>query len=266
MISRNEIKNYVEAELKIKLAHHVKYADRYDGPHHPFYIKSADAYPLVLHPDFQKLLAAEPIKGIRLVKLYHNAALTMFPRLSGQNKSPCGYDVEVANIQALKALLQRIGAITADQSDLYDSLAEIRAAEADFEALPETEREAIVLARLGQGRFRDQLMATWDACCAVTGIGIPALLRASHIKPWRLSDNRERLDPENGLLLVATLDAAFDAGLISFDDNGKMIFSSSLGSKPYDILGIKLGSALSRCPSRWQQAFLNHHRTASRLI
>jgi predicted restriction endonuclease len=61
----------------------------------------------------------------------------------------------------------------------------------------------------------------------ITDIQIPALLRASHIKPWRMSDNSERLDPENGLLLVANLDAAFDAGLLSFTDTGRMLFSAT---------------------------------------
>ena len=55
-------------------------------------------------------------------------------------------------------------------------------------------------------------MRLWGGRCAVTGLDLPLLLRASHIKPWRDSDNRERLDPYNGLLLSPSYDAAFDWG------------------------------------------------------
>jgi putative restriction endonuclease len=81
-------------------------------------------------------------------------------------------------------------------------------------------------------------MSIWKGRCAVTGTNVAALLRASHIKPWRVSDNGERLDPENGLLLVANLDAAFDARLVSFRDEGTILSSPNLGSqtvrRPWD--------------------------------
>ncbi|MGO7165362.1 HNH endonuclease, partial [Rhizobium johnstonii] len=64
------------------------------------------------------------------------------------------------------------------------------------------------------------MLAQWHGRCAVTSCNLPAVLRASHIVPWREASNAERLDPENGLPLVATLDALFDVGLISFDDQG----------------------------------------------
>ncbi len=57
--------------------------------------------------------------------------------------------------------------------------------------LPETERESVIKARIGQGVFRKQLLEMWDGC-AVTGVKLPDLLRASHIKPWRYSTNAER--------------------------------------------------------------------------
>lgn len=66
------------------------------------------------------------------------------------------------------------------------------------------------------------MLASWGNCCAVTGVTSPEVIRASHIKPWRDSDNAERLDPYNGLPLVATWDALFDAGLITFTASGDM--------------------------------------------
>jgi putative restriction endonuclease len=86
-----------------------------------------------------------------------------------------------------------------------------------------TEKQAVIQARVGQGRFRNDLLRMWDGRCAITGIALTQLLRASHIKPWASSNNRERIDTYNGLLLAANYDAAFDAGIISFDDSGALL-------------------------------------------
>ncbi|WP_428377079.1 HNH endonuclease [Lichenicoccus sp.] len=131
--------------------------------------------------------------------------------------------------------------------------------------VPETERAALIAARIGQGNFRDDLMRIYENRCAVTNVDVPALLRASHIKPWSKSSNAERLDPENGILLVATLDAAFDAILISFGDDGSMLFHPQLGPDPTATLGIRQGSRLTRAPSTKQGSFLGSHRESARL-
>lgn len=88
----------------------------------------------------------------------------------------------------------------------------------------ETELRAMALSRIGQGKFRTDLFKLWKGC-AVNNITMPELLRASHIKPWEKSNNKERLDPYNGLLLSPIFDALFDKGLISFDDDGKILLS-----------------------------------------
>jgi hypothetical protein len=84
-----------------------------------------------------------------------------------------------------------------------------------------TERDVLAKARIGQGKFRADLVAAWrrGERCALTGVAIPEMLAASHIKPWRKSTNRERLDPMNGLLLVAHLDRLFDRHLASFREH-----------------------------------------------
>jgi HNH endonuclease len=79
------------------------------------------------------------------------------------------------------------------------------------ENVSETSRKRLTDARLGQGKFRTQLDSAWGNACAVTRCSIQEVLRASHIKPWHSSNNRERLDPENGILLTAHLDAFFAA-------------------------------------------------------
>ena len=79
-------------------------------------------------------------------------------------------------------------------------------------------------ARLGQGQFRDGVMAYWQGKCPLTGINEPELLRASHIIPWnRCEDEADRLNPNNGLLLSSLWDAAFDRGIVSFDDDGTVL-------------------------------------------
>jgi hypothetical protein len=82
--------------------------------------------------------------------------------------------------------------------------------------------------RVGQGRFREDAMGLWGGRCAVTGLDIPPLQDASHIKPWRDSDYRERLDPYNGLLPSPAYDAAYDAGLITLAQGGQLIISARL--------------------------------------
>ena len=84
------------------------------------------------------------------------------------------------------------------------------------------------------------------------------VLRASHIKPWRESSDEERLDPENGLLLVANLDALFNDGLITFDDEGEMLVSARLTKKECSLL--HLGGRLRKKPTLQQQHFLQFHR------
>jgi hypothetical protein len=102
--------------------------------------------------------------------------------------------------------------------------------------ITETEKSRLVKTRVGQGDFRARLIEYWQGC-ALTHYQDPSLLVASHIKPWRVSTNREKLDHFNGLLLLPTLDKAFDAGFISFQKTGEILLSPQL-SQP-DVLGIK---------------------------
>ncbi len=93
----------------------------------------------------------------------------------------------------------------------------------------------------------------------MTGLEVEALLRASHIKPWRDSDNRERLDVLNGFMLGPAYDAAFDAGLISFDDIGGVIISPTLPSKQLLAAGIAENAKLTKLVDA-HRGYLAHHR------
>jgi hypothetical protein len=108
-----------------------------------------------------------------------------------------------------------------------------------------TEAERLVIQRIGQNLFRDALMDYWGGRCPLTGISEPALLRASHIVPWSDCTDEQRLDVHNGLLLSALWDAAFDKGLVSFDDDGTLRVSASLSESARQVLGVATVSALA---------------------
>ena len=123
-----------------------------------------------------------------------------------------------------------------------------------------TEVERTTLQRLHQDEFRATLLSYWQGACSVTGIDLPDILRASHIKPWKdCQTDSDRLNVYNGFLLVANLDALFDRGLITFDDTGKLICSSKLSAKQKSDLNLSEDMHL-----RWinpsHQSFLYWHQ------
>lgn len=122
-----------------------------------------------------------------------------------------------------------------------------------------TVKKALIDARLGQGKFRKAVLLQWGQRCAITSAVTEKAIRASHIKPWRESNNDERLDPNNGLPLIASLDALFDAGLISFEESGKMIVSSELSITERSIFGV-VKSSLTKPPTPKMAAYLAYHR------
>jgi hypothetical protein len=127
--------------------------------------------------------------------------------------------------------------------------------EAEVAELGDTEIDRIVRQRVGQGFFRAALIDYWGAC-PLTGVSDPALLRASHIVPWaECASDAERLDVFNGLLLCAHWDAAFDAGLVSFSDDGSVIASPNLSAKAEAVLNLSNVSPLHlEAPHRLQMA------------
>ncbi|MGH1540275.1 MAG: HNH endonuclease [Arenicella sp.] len=119
----------------------------------------------------------------------------------------------------------------------------------------DTEKSTLLKTRIGQGNFRQKLILLWGGC-AVTGYKDASMLVASHIKPWRASSNVERLDGYNGLLLLPTLDKAFDSGLISFGKTGNIIISPLL-QEP-EQLGINESMSITLKPEH--QTYMEFHR------
>ncbi len=122
-------------------------------------------------------------------------------------------------------------------SSEIDAFKEVREHAGEYKALDKTEQEQIVVSRLGQGNFRRNVIRLWGSC-SVTGLQSVTLLRASHIKPWKDSNNQERLNPFNGLLLIPDYDFLFDRGYITFKNNGSVLISQKLSPfarKVFDI-------------------------------
>lgn len=120
-----------------------------------------------------------------------------------------------------------------------------------------TVRQCLMDARIGQGQFCTEVLARWENRCAVSGTIVLKAVRASHVLPWASATDLERLDPDNGLPLVATLDALFDHALISFDQNGGLLVSLAL---PVDQRFVLAGACgLRRPPNDRLAAYLAYH-------
>jgi hypothetical protein len=126
--------------------------------------------------------------------------------------------------------------------------------------IPETEREALIVARRGQGLFKQWVMEI-ETRCRITGVTNPMHLRASHCKPWRDSSNEERLNGENGLLLTPTMDHLFDRGFISFEDSGVLIVSPVAHAPSLNRMGVATDRTINVGTfTEGQRQFLDYHR------
>lgn len=236
----------------------------------PLYVKQSKSLnarekaPLVLHPRFEvQLPALQAIAGVECgdSRYYHNSNLRGFPRRlnGGATEVAYGVDLGFSHPSALELVLEHLVGESLGQGreSISPGFRPVALEEGDL-AITDTEREALIKARIGQGDYRDALLAYWGGC-AVTDCTIPALLRASHIKPWRAASAAERLDPYNGLLLIPNLDLAFDQGLISFDDHGQILLGSDLDPDSAHALNLHPHLRLRQIEAR-HQGYLAWHR------
>ena len=122
-----------------------------------------------------------------------------------------------------------------------------------------TEKYQLVRSRVGQGQYRKNL-ERHEAGCRITGITDKRFLTASHIKPWVKSNDFEKLDGNNGLLLSPHIDRLFDRGYISFQDNGQLIFSPSLPSEVMTAWGLNNPAKVKPLTNK-QSFYMNFHRS-----
>jgi hypothetical protein len=126
--------------------------------------------------------------------------------------------------------------------------------------IPETTRLAIVQARVGQGSFREEV-SRLEKSCRLTGVEDSDHLIASHIKPWKDSDNRERLSGHNGLMLTPTPDHLFDKGFISFSDDGRLLYAARVNREALAKMKVPDEGFYAGRFSQMQVDFMRYHRS-----
>lgn len=181
-------------------------------------------------------LASEGPAGPWFLALDHGGVIAEAGLAADPLQGPGLSRFRFGTMRELYSILPRIYRLAASLPD-----APLRTFQTKVQGLPRTtETERLVVQRIGQDIFRTSLLEYWNGQCPLTGITDTALIRASHIMPWKdCASDAERLDVHNGLLLSALWDAAFDRGLVTFDDEGRPHFSSAL-------------SEAARAELRWQ--------------
>lgn len=122
--------------------------------------------------------------------------------------------------------------------------------------ISDTQRETIIKARLGQGKFRNRLIEHFNTCL-ICGIQHKELLIASHIKPWRDSTDSEKLDVENGFILCANHDRLFDKGLLTVENNGHVVTSKCIET---DLSKLNMSDRILYTLSSENKRYLDWHR------
>lgn len=116
-------------------------------------------------------------------------------------------------------------------------------------------------ARNGQGIYRDKLLSECPFC-PITMINDERLLIASHIKPWAVATDKERLDPKNGFVLSPLYDKLFDRGLMTFTEDRRIILSNWITSKNKERLGVRDGQLVQMLPiDDERQVYMQFHRS-----
>lgn len=165
----------------------------------------------------------------------------------------------IAQSETMPASL-RNGVAASDDLDVWERRLEEQV-ESDA-SVPDTDREAIVRARRGQGLFKQRVMRL-ERRCRVTGVNNLTHLLASHCKPWRDSSNEERLNGENGLLLTPSIDHLFDRGFLGFDNSGELIISPVAHRPSLQKMGIETERLVNVGPfTDGQKHFLEFHRNS----
>lgn len=167
-----------------------------------------------------------------------------------------GGTILVSDVQQLYAVLQHASAVARTMPNrIADQF------RSKTQGLPRsTEAERLVVQRVGQNLFRNVLLDFWRESCCVTGLAVPSLLRASHVKPWaKCTCDDERLDVFNGLLLAPHIDALFDGGWISFSDHGGVLVSKELSNAARVQLGVSSEWSIQGLTPAHAE-FLAHHR------
>lgn len=124
-----------------------------------------------------------------------------------------------------------------------------------------TEKDILAKARIGQGKYRENLIEEFPSGCLITNITDERLLIASHIKPWSVSNNKERVDRYNGLLLSPTYDRLFDQGFITFSNDGIISISPYISPQNWKRINLKNGTKYDLKQNNERSQYLEYHRS-----
>ena len=158
--------------------------------------------------------------------------------------------------RGIKFFLKRKDAVVPYQLNTFTLTAEPLL---EYLAPTVTERSGLVLSRVGQGAYRKSIINRWENKCAVTSFSDSRILIASHIHPWKDSNDDERLDINNGILLSPTYDALFDKHLITFDKSGKIVLSETVNGQEFRRLGVQGTERISKLNSD-NLSYLERHQ------
>jgi hypothetical protein len=200
---------------------------------------------------YSPLLAnGKGVQSIYLTAIPDTLALTLADLLGA----------EIAMLARTEAVFDRPEAVLSAETLLWEEHLQKRIEE--DKALDATEKQALVMARRGQGLFR-QRVARIEVRCRITGVDHPEHLRASHCKPWRDSTNAERLDRNNGLMLTPSMDHLFDRGFVSFENEGRVLVSPVAHRPSLRRMGLDVDQALDVGRFTPEQGrYLEFHRDA----
>jgi 5-methylcytosine-specific restriction enzyme A len=170
-----------------------------------------------------------------------------------------GYDYFISNDkEGKKRNSIKFRFISSKDKENFMKENELTPTEYNSSAPNRTERKGLVTSRVGQGVYRKKIIEKWSGKCPITNCSILTILISSHIVPWSQSDNKERLDVENGILLSPLYDALFDRHLISFDDDGEILLSDNLEESKVSELGINVNSKIPI--TKGMKKYLKRHR------
>jgi putative restriction endonuclease len=174
--------------------------------------------------------------------------------LQGVYLAPVPYDMGAVTYRLLAGQAEEIAQSTVPEPN---PMRDVQRVLSD-PSVQETVQQQLVNARIGQGLFRSRVELI-EPCCRITGVNDRRFLRASHIKPWADSDNRERLDGHNGLLLSPHIDHLFDKGFISFANDGTLIVSQSLPKSVISAWKFR-HEVMPKPLLLGQQVYMDYHR------
>jgi len=125
--------------------------------------------------------------------------------------------------------------------------------------LDERSKEQTIKARIGQGKYREELLKQCPFC-PITLVSDDRLLIASHIKPWAVSEQNEKIDPKNGFMFTPTIDHLFDRGFLSFENNKSILLSPWLSKTTIHRLNFQSSGIIEHLPINGRENYLLYHR------